>query len=168
MAITIQLPPLRTLIGIAVGLAVLISAYAVYDFQPKRQLKKAHHKLMTAAEARDWNRVGELVAESYHDASGLTKSTAVASAREVFANFLVLGVEAPADSVTVQAESGSVSAVIRLTGSGNPIAQMVIEQVNVVQTPFVFRWQKQSWKPWDWQLTEVQPPEELVSASRSL
>lgn len=165
MAITIYIPPARTLLGIFAGIFVLGAAYATYDLQPIRQLGKAQARLITAVEARNWKRVGEIVSENYHDSFSMDKSIAIDTAQQIFANFLVLGVDASVASVTVNDRSGTVTAVLRITGSGNVIAQTVITEVNATQTPFTFQWQQQSWKPWDWKLTEVQPAEELRSTA---
>jgi hypothetical protein len=53
-------------------------------------------------------------------------------------------------------ESGAIwSARLQITGAGSDVPPQAVEEINRLTSPFELRWQKQSWKPWDWKLDKV-------------
>ena len=75
-----------------------------------------------------------------------------------FAQFFVLGITLENPEQSVSGKSGEVSARLLAKGSGGPLAQLVIERLQGLHEPFTFRWQRRSWKPWDWALVRVDQP----------
>ena len=63
------------------------------------------------------------------------------------------------DSCEMAGDQATARAVIKISGSGGGVAQLVMERVNTLSGPFTFAWRKASWKPWDWQLTRVDHPQ---------
>lgn len=56
-------------------------------------------------------------------------------------------------------DSATTRTVLKISGNGGPVAQIVMERVNTLRGPFTFAWRKASWRPWDWQLTSVDHPD---------
>lgn len=121
------------------------------------RLHQAH--LLQAVEERDWDRFGRFFAAHYSDAWGHDKGFVLRESREVFRQFLLLTVQHEVQTLQVGEGRGAVSARITLEGSGSPIAQIAKRTVNGLREPFTFRWEQQSWKPWDWRLVAVAHPD---------
>jgi hypothetical protein len=138
------------LAGLAVFLIVL--------WAPGRQVRLHQEHLLAAVSDKNWARVASFIAEEYSDRWGHDKAFVGEAAREVFAQFLAVDVSMESPVLTVRARQGEVSARLVAKGSGSPLAQMVVERLQEMPEPFTFRWQKHSWKPWDWQLVRIDHP----------
>ena len=95
------------------------------------------------------------MATDYTDRWDHTRDSACEDAHDVFQQFLFVTIENRIDSCEVSSTSATARATLKITGSGGPIAQLIMERVNTLQTPFVFQWRHVSWKPWDWELTHI-------------
>ena len=82
-------------------------------------------------------------------------------AREVFSQFLFLTIENRTDSCQMgrQSETATTHTVVKISGSGGPIAQMVMERVNGLSQPFTFTWRHVGRAPWHWELVHIDHPE---------
>ncbi len=143
----------------AVVVLAIVAAYIAALWQPARQLRLHQANLLRAVEKRNWDRFARFVADDYSDRWGHDKEFVLRESREVFRQFLFLGVRHEICAVQKLEENGTVVVRIELTGSGGPLADMAKERVNSLAQPFAFRWRRQSWKPWDWQLVAVDQPE---------
>lgn len=149
--------PLRPFL-LALGAILLVAGiWAALELRPKRQLERAFDKLVAAAENRDWKRVQEFIANDYSDAWGQNREEALEAAREIFGQFLVLEIT-PRD-LEIDASSGAVRCRPAISGTGGPLAQMVIGYVERLQGPTTLSWRKESWLPWSWKLISAAPPE---------
>jgi hypothetical protein len=148
-----------TLVYAAAAL-VAVAVYCVALWQPERQLRLHQAHLLRAVEKRDWERFATFLADDYSDRWGHDKAIVIERAREVFRQFLFVKVRHSITSIDrANHDAASVSAKITLQGSGGPLAQYAEERAATLRDPFVFRWVKGSWKPWDWHLREVNQPE---------
>jgi len=147
-----------SLIYVAAALVALL-LYCVALWQPERQLRLHQANLLRAVEKRDWERLATFFAEDYSDRWGHDKAIVIERAREVFRQFLFVKVRHTVTSIERAGDSAVVSAKISIEGSGGPLAQFAQERIATLAEPFIFRWSKRSWKPWDWQLREVNQPE---------
>lgn len=146
----------------AVYAVVLLGIVAIYTaalWQPARQVQLHQANLLRAVEKRNWERFASFMADDYSDRWGHDKEFVVRESREVFRQFLFLTVRQEVRATTILDQKGTVVARIELTGSGGPLANVVRERVNALSEPFTFRWRQRSWKPWDWQLVQVDQPE---------
>jgi hypothetical protein len=100
-----------------------------------------------------------MMADDYEDRWEHDKETALANAGEAFRQFLFVTIENRTDSCEVAPASATTRTAIKVSGSGGPMAQLVMDRVNTLREPFVFTWRQASWKPWDWLLTRVDQPE---------
>ncbi|HEX5177680.1 MAG TPA: hypothetical protein VFV83_11645 [Chthoniobacteraceae bacterium] len=138
---------------------VALLLYCAALWQPQRQLRLHQANLLRAVEKRDWERVATFFADDYSDRWGHDKASVIERAREVFRQFLFVKIRHAITTIDRLNDSASVAASIKIDGSGGPLAQFAEERVDALRDPFVFRWSKQSWKPWDWKLREVNQPE---------
>jgi hypothetical protein len=57
--------------------------------------------------------------------------------------------------------------LVKISGTGDPIAQMVMEKVNTLREPFDFTWRRAGRAPWAWELTFIDHPALHLDASGS-
>jgi hypothetical protein len=143
----------------AVAALVALALYLLWLWQPERQVRLHTAHFLKKVERRNWDGVSDFIAADYRDRWEHDKESAVADAREVFRQFLFVTVESRTDSCELASDSATTRTVIKISGSGGPVAQLVMERVNTLRDPFTFGWRKASWKPWDWQLTGIDHPE---------
>ena len=135
---------------------------AIYIFalwQPERQLRLHQRNLLRAVEKGNWERFASFIASDYSDRWQHDKEFVLRESREVFRQFLFLTVRHEVRDVDAQGETGTLSVSIELLGTGGPLAEFARERVNRLGAPFTFRWRHRGWKPWEWELVEVNHPE---------
>jgi len=138
---------------------VALAIYTLWLGQPERQVRMHTAGFLKKVERRNWPAARKYLADDYSDRWEHDKASALANAREVFRQFLFVTIENRSDWCEVVGSRGTTRTRIKITGSGGPGAQLVMERVNTLREPFVFEWRQASWKPWDWQLTRVEHPE---------
>jgi hypothetical protein len=149
----------RKTLALAAAAFLLCSAlYAAWLWQPERQVRLHHAHFLGAVERRKWDKVQGFVADNYSDRWGHDKEFVLREAREVFRQFLFLTIQGEPQSCSITGREAEIRAPIRLAGDGSPIAHLVVERVNALREPFAFAWARQSWRPWDWQLTRLDHP----------
>ena len=149
----------ETVIVVVATLLAAVLGWAVFEFQPIRQLRKTFSAFVQTGEKRNWEKGQTFLAADYKDQWGLDREQAVLTAKELFAQFLVLGITTDPVAVSVNGNEGTVRTKPRLQGSGTPIAQMIIARANDLPGEMTFQWRKESWKPWDWKLTSASHPD---------
>jgi hypothetical protein len=130
--------------------------WLVWLWQPEHQLRLHQEHLRKAFAGRNWNRASNLVASDYSDRWGGSKSEMIGGAAGVLQHFVTLTIVA--DTRELSVADGRVVEGIRLIGQGSPLAEMAIDRVNSLASPFTFHWRRGS-MPWDWQLTSIEQPE---------
>jgi hypothetical protein len=146
------------LVVVAAGVLACFTV-CLWLWQPERQVRRHTEALLEACEDRDWEELRALLADDYSDRWGHDKAEAADRARQVFAQFLFLKLEARELEVEEAEATGLARAHLVLQGRGGPLAEMAIQRLAELRQPFVFRWQQRSWKPWDWQLVQVEQAE---------
>ena len=141
-----------------VGVAITLSLFLVWHWQPKRQVRLHSEHFLQRVQMHAWTSVSAQLASDYRDQWSHDRASVVADLRA--AMLLLRGVEIIVAMTDVNAadREGSWSARITLRGGGEN-GERVVTQVNAFQAPFTFRWRQQSAKPWDWQLVSVAQPE---------
>jgi hypothetical protein len=138
---------------------VAVALFLSWLWQPERQVRLHTSHFLKKVERRDWDGAGNFLAANYSDRWAHDKGSAVADIREAFRTFLFLTIENRTDSCEMATDHATTRTVLKISGSGGPVAQYVMERVNGLHGPFTFDWRKASWKPWDWELTGVDHPE---------
>lgn len=149
----------RLLLQIGAACAAVIVLWGGWELTPGRGLARAQDRLLRETSARNWPAVTALVDETYRDAWGHDRDTAISSASEVLQNFLTLHVTAADTQITRDGPDAQISTILRVQGRGNAIGEAVRDTVNGLRSPFQFAWRQKSWKPWDWKLVSLSQPE---------
>jgi hypothetical protein len=147
---------------IALASVLLLAALALYLlwlWQPERQVRLHTTHFLKNVERRKWETASRFIAGNYADRWGHDKEFVLRESREVFRQFLFLTIENRTLACDVLDQSATTRTVLKISGSGGPVAQLVMERVNTLREPFLFEWRRQSGAPWDWQLTRVDQPE---------
>ena len=147
---------LRLTLGLA---AVAIVIFLAQLWQPARQVRLHQAHFLKAVGKRNWETVGQFIAAEYHDRWGHDKENVLAQSAQVFGQFVFCKIESEERSLVLENGSATVGAKLAMSGTGSPIASYVMQRVGSLTEPFTFKWVKKSWKPWDWELTEVDQPQ---------
>jgi len=143
---------------------VTIALRCLWLWQPERQLLLHQAHFRAAVENRDWSRVESLMDPTYADRWGYTRETGVQEARQWMGQFFALTITAEPVADQLTPGGGTVTERWKIDGTGTDAALLVEQYVNQVQTPFLFQWRHNSWKPWDWSLLRVDNPGMNLSA----
>lgn len=142
--------------------ALAVPAFALYLawlWQPERQVRLHTTHFLKKVERRNWDAVRAFLADDYADRWEHDKESALTDAREVFRQFLFLTIENRTDSVTFTGDHAEARTIVKISGRGGPLTELVMERVNSLREPFTFTWRRASGMPWDWQLTRIDQPE---------
>ena len=120
---------------------------------------KHNASLLRAFEKRSWDKAESLFDAGYSDRWGHDRERVLRESREVLRQFFAVEISQERIAVSTDGASGEVQTLIRIKGSGTPLAQLAMQTVNDLKSPFRFVWKRKSWKPWDWQLTGVDNPD---------
>lgn len=144
-----------------VVLALILGVRCIRLWQPERQIELHQAHLLTALGDRHWKKVDRFIAPTFTDRVGHDKAWVLRESREVLRQFIALDIKAidpEIEPLAATPEIGVVRSRLQIIGTGSPIANYAKETVNSSTHPFLFTWKRQSWKPWDWQLTTLDQP----------
>lgn len=141
------------------GILAAVVVWGLYAFSPDRQVKKAFSQLLAAASNHHWKKAGELIAPDYCDQWGCDREQALRLGSEAFQQYVFLEIVPSDVKVVRQGSQATLTARLKMTGRGSPVAEMITQQVNALREEFRFAWKRQSWKPWDWKLQSISQPE---------
>lgn len=99
-----------------------------------------------------------MLANDYTDRWSHDPNSALSDAREVFSHFLFLTIENRTNDCAWQGVEATAHTTVKISGNGDPLAQMVMEKVNTLREPFAFTWRRVGRAPWAWQLTHIDHP----------
>jgi hypothetical protein len=74
---------------------------------------------------------------------------------QVFSQFLICDMQSEERSLVLADGAGTLGARLTLDGTGGPLAQLAKQEASTLTEPFFFKWAHRTWKPWDWELVEV-------------
>lgn len=149
-----------------VSLCVILVAFVIH-WLPARQVRLHQEHLQKAVENRDWRKVGDFLDDDYRDQWGQTKTIALGHLHEAFRDFLAIGLVNEDFEIRRGDDALVVQSRMKIVGSGGPIAQWVMHEVEQLHEPFSYTWRRQSWMPWDWALVSVSQPEIEIPADVS-
>ncbi|HEY3897181.1 MAG TPA: hypothetical protein VGM54_01115 [Chthoniobacter sp.] len=143
----------------AVAVLVLWALWLLWLWQPERQVRLHTTHFLKKVERRNWPGAGAFVAEDYSDRWGLTKTTALQDAQEVFQQFIFLTIENRTDNCEILGNEGTAHTLVKVSGKGGPIGEVVMERVNGLRAPFSFTWRHVGKAPWRWELIRIDQSE---------
>ncbi|MEN9224552.1 MAG: hypothetical protein Q6L60_10255 [Thermostichus sp. HHBFW_bins_43] len=158
-----QSPPLSPWIrwGLVGSVVVAIGLGAFWQYgQPERQVRAHTETLLRAVEGRHWERVESLFSEAYADDWGFDKQTALSYGQQIFGQFFRLRIQPQELQVQISPDnSGRATVWFVIEGSGGPLANLTRDQVNALEQPFQFYWQRPGGNPYRWELMRIENPD---------
>src|SRR5262249_2399225 len=106
-------------------------------------------------EKRDWAGAGDFLAGHYRDDWGDDRQLMINRLRLGLRFFNSLTITSKETRIQVEESAATWSARLEIAGAGSEMVPQAVEEINRLTTRFELRWEKQSWKPWDWKLTKV-------------
>ena len=149
--------PIRALLIALSAIVVALLLWGIWFWQAERTVARAFASLVQQVEKRNWEGVQDRIAEDYKDRWGLDREEAIRLGSEALRQFFLLEIR-PVDPVEIQEQDGGtwvVSSRLQIAGTGSAISAMIVDRANALSEPFVFSFDKQSWKPWDWKLIRM-------------
>lgn len=142
--------------GLLVAFILGIWLVNLWDADNQVRLRSRH--LLHQVERRNWDAVGNFVADNYRDDWGDDRAQLLNRLRLVGRFFFDLTITSSDERLRVKTPDATWSARVHIDGRGEAAAE-VGSRVNNLTTPFVLHWRRESWKPWDWKLVQVENPE---------
>lgn len=136
-------------------IAAMWLAWWIFGRSPEAQIRAAQASLMTAIEDRDWDEITAFLADSYTDAYGNNRETAILHGKKLLGGFYTLSILSDQTGVRAAKGQGLVQTVIRLEGNGIGYSHAVLGRVNQLSEPWIFHWSNPGIWPWDWQVTMI-------------
>lgn len=162
------LPSRKTLLLAAGALLILALLLGLPWLSPSRGVERAWKHLVEAIEQNDREALSGALGADYRDGFGLDRDGALQLAATLRGQFIVCTIrrERPELVMDANKRAAITRALIRLDGHGTPVATAAIQASQAGQTPTVFRWRRNSWKPWDWRLVSVENADAARGISR--
>lgn len=137
--------------------AFILGIWLVQLWNAENQVRLHSAHLLREVERRNAPGIDDFVAPDYHDDWGDDRAQLLTRLRLMTRAFSALTITASEAQTQVNGRNGTWRARISLAGNGEAAAE-ITGRVNRLTTPFVLRWRRGSWKPWDWQLLGVSNP----------
>jgi len=148
----------QRIFALAMALALTVVA-AFWFYQPDRHLRRTWDGLLDAIEARNTTRVGQVVAQDYHDRWGYTRRSILEDARLAFLQLRHLELTAEQVRFERTGDEATISAILRIDADGSAGVAEARTSVNASYTPFVFIWRREPGFAGAWKLAGFNHPE---------
>ena len=145
----------KRLIALVVFVSLTWAIWWLFLRSTERQILAAQETFLAALEDREWETVGSMMTSDFAGPGGLTADAAMQELQRALEGFVTLDIEARDPSVKAARDIGVSTQIIRITGLGSPLAIMVRDKANQLQTPWLLHWRKTGGWPWEWQLTQA-------------
>ena len=109
-------------------------------------------------QSRDFAAFERMLADDYRDAWGHNKSNVVSRSSEVLGQFLFLTISHEEKSLESRGGTWIASEKVALKGTGGPLANHAMDEVNRLTQPFAFSWRNNGGAT-KWVITAVEQPE---------
>lgn len=130
-------------------------AWWIFGRSPEAQIRAAQASLTAAIEDRDWDEIASFLADSYTDAYGNNRESAITHGKKLLGGFYTLTLLTDQTAVRAAKGQGMVQVMIRLEGNGIGYSHAVLGRVNQLSEPWIFHWSNPGGWPWDWQVTMI-------------
>ena len=136
-------------------LTFLLGVWLTQLWGTEKQVKLHTEHFLQRIEKRDWAGAGKFLAANYQDEWGDDRELMINRLRLGLRMFSSLTIMAREAQVEMEDSAATWRARIQIAGGGSELAPTAVAEINRLTTPFTFRWEKQSWKPWDWKLSGI-------------
>jgi hypothetical protein len=156
-----------------IGAAVVVMLFALTIglpwLSPARGVDRAWHGLLDDIEGNDIEDVAAVIDAEYADAWGLKREEVVKVMETMRRQFLTCAITRDAGrerTMSADKRRATIRAVVRVDGTGSPIAQMIVQASQQGEVRTTFEWVRRSWKPWDWTLVRIDNPQATPGVKR--
>ncbi|NDC75189.1 hypothetical protein EBZ70_07885 [bacterium] len=158
-------PVLLTLGALGVLVTLII---ALPWLSPARGVERSFDHLLEAIEDNDAAKLERLFGADYGPSLGHDRAATLRLAAEIRGQFATCTVcrEQSELSLDPSKQSATTRALIRFRGQGSSVARAIVEVSAATPTPAVFKWRRNSWKPWDWRLVGIDHPDAARALAR--
>lgn len=139
-------------------IAIALGLWLSHLWSAENQVRLHSEHLLAQIEKGNWSATAEMVAPDYHDDWGDDRDLLVNRLRMTLHFFTSLTITPNSPRIDAGAATGTWTSQVRINGTGAEVAPEMIARINSLTTPFVLRWRKESWRPWDWKLVEAHNP----------
>ena len=142
--------------GFYAGLLVafILGIWLVRLWSAENQVRLHSVHLIQQTQNRNWTAVESFLATDYHDVWGDDRAELLQRLRRIGRYLFSLTITASDARIRVTGTKASWKGRLHVDGQGEAAAE-IAPRVNSLTTPFELTWRKESWKPWDWKLTQV-------------
>lgn len=147
--------PFLILVGGAALVVALVVVVAL-QLRPAVTLAKRQASLIEGIERRSPPRIQRLAADDYEDRWGFTGEDLAIAMVDAGGQFLALVVKPIDETVVIEDRRATITCRLELGGKPvGPVGQEVMKQINRLEEPFVFTWERKSFLPGSWRLVRV-------------
>jgi hypothetical protein len=152
--------PLRLVVVLALvaGMVALV-AVVVWRMRPEAVVARQQAALLDGVGRRSPARIRRLVAEDYADRWGFSREDLVEAMVDAGGQFIALVVTARDGRLVIEGRRATYVCGLVVGGKPvGPIGQEVMRQVNRIEEPFVFVWERKGFLPSGWRLVGFDNP----------
>lgn len=150
------------LIGAGVVAVLFALTIGLPWLSAERGVERAWHGLLDDIEGNDIEDVAAVIDAEYADAWGLKREEVVKVLETMRRQFLTCSITRDAGrerTVSADKRRATIRAVVRVDGTGSPVAHMIVQASQQGEVRTTFEWVRRSWKPWDWTLVRIENPQ---------
>lgn len=129
---------------------------ALFEWPANAMVPARQNELLRLVAKKKFGKCDPYLSESYLDQWNFNKSDALLALEDIGSQFFVLNIEVKDPFHSIDGRTAKSEARLTLSGSGSPIAQLIIGRARRLEAPFVFHWQKDSWTPWSWRIMRIE------------
>lgn len=149
----------RPLLLLCIVAAFVIAFLAIRHWSPTRVVERKQAALVAALERRSNKHLDRLLSENYSDQWGFDREDVKLAMGDIGSQFIILNLVPQDPALTVADGIGESVMRFEASGNGSPLAHQIIREINQLETPFLFRWEKLGFWPGDWHLVRIENPD---------
>lgn len=149
----------RPLILLSILGGLVIVFLVIRHWSAERVVERQQAALVAALERRSPKHLDRLLARDYEDQWEFEREDVKLAAQDIGSQFIILNLVPEAPTYAIADGIAEVTMRFDASGNGSPLAHQIIREANRLESPFLFRWEKQSGWPGDWKLVRIENPD---------
>jgi hypothetical protein len=161
--------PARSVLLTLGALGVLVTLIIALPWlSPARGVERSFDHLLKAIADNDPATLERLFGADYEPSLGRDRAVTLRLAAEIRGQFATCTMRREQSELLLEPskQSATTRALVRVGGQGSPVARAIVEVSAATPTPAVFKWRRNSWKPWDWRLVGIDHPDAARALAR--
>jgi hypothetical protein len=148
--------------------AGVVGLYLLWLWRPERQVRLHTRNLIRQIETRDWPDLRSFLAQDYRDDWHDDREQLIGRMREVLRLIRRIQITPLDPQTQINGRRALWSSRIKVSGDDGEALAFIEGRINLLPTPFVLDWRRESAKPWDWKLVGVSNPHSDNNRPRSV